>query len=83
MRAVGAAYWDFFDHHVPLTERSLAELFATEGFDLERIIPRFLPFTTVVAPRYPLWCVQLYLCLPPLWRLFGGQFLVVARRPNS
>jgi hypothetical protein len=30
-------------------------------------------------PRWP-WVVALYLKLPPLWRLFGAQFLVVARR---
>jgi ubiquinone/menaquinone biosynthesis C-methylase UbiE len=73
-------YWDFYDHVLPLSDRSAAEAFAKNGFSLERVVPRFVPFTTKSAlPQHPL-LVRAYLALPLAWRLFGGQFLIVARR---
>ncbi len=75
-------YWDFFDHHTPLTEASLGEVLEMEGFLLETIIPRFLPYTLVNAREYPLFILQLYLKLPWLWRFQGRQFLVVGRKPR-
>jgi SAM-dependent methyltransferase len=80
-RLVRGAYWDFFDHHVPLTERSLSELLLLEGFELERVEAGFLPATTKVrAPKWG-WLVAAFLLLRPVssWAL-GGQFLVVARK---
>ena len=47
-------YWDFFDHHTILTEASLAEVLVMEGFTLQQVTPRFLPYTLVNAPEYPL-----------------------------
>src|SRR5207247_9004253 len=41
-----SAYWDFIDHHVALTERSLTEAASAAGFDVEHLVPRFLPYTT-------------------------------------
>ena len=72
------AYWDFWDHYLPLTELSLAEGLRTCGFSIEVCIPRFLPYTMVNAPQYPLFFLRAYLALPAAWRFFGGQFLVVA-----
>jgi SAM-dependent methyltransferase len=80
-RIVQGSYWDFFDHHVPLTERSLAEALAVVGFAVERVQPRFLPYTSKNAlPRVEA-LVHAFLSLQPLsgW-LAGGQFLIVARR---
>jgi len=71
-------YWDFWDHYVPLTERSLAEGLAAAGFSVERVVGRFLPYTMSSGPPYPLVLLRLYLRLPLLWRLFGRQFVVVA-----
>lgn len=79
LRYTGAAYWDFFDHVIPLTERSLAEALESAGFAIERLIPRFLPYTTVGARRTPLALVRLYLRLPLAWRLLGAQYLAIAR----
>jgi SAM-dependent methyltransferase len=75
-------YWDFFDHHTILTEASLSEVLEMAGFKLEQVTPRFLPYTLVNAPEYPLWLLRLYLMLPWLWRLKGRQFLVVATKPD-
>jgi SAM-dependent methyltransferase len=79
LRYTGAAYWDFFDHVLPLTDKSLAEALAAAGFEVERMLPRFLPYTTVGARRIPLALVSLYLRLPFVWRIFGAQFFAVAR----
>ena len=74
-------YWDFFDHHVMLTEMSLTEALQVEGFQAEQVTARFLPYTMVNAPEYPLWTLKVYLALPWLWRIKGRQFLVVASKP--
>lgn len=75
-------YWDFFDHHTILTEASLGEVLEMEGFLLEQVIPRFLPYTLVNAPEYPLLLLRIYLAMPWLWRIKGRQFLVVAVKPH-
>ena len=81
IKAVPGAYWDFFDHHVMLTEQSLREALELTGFTTEKCVARFLPYTAVGKSEAPLWMIRLYLKLPIVWRFFGGQFLVVARRP--
>jgi len=72
------AYWDFWDHYLPLTELSLSEGLRTRGFRIEVCVARFLPYTMVNAPEYPLFFLRAYLAIPVAWRFFGGQFLVVA-----
>jgi SAM-dependent methyltransferase len=76
-------YWDFYDHHVYLTETSLGEAMEVEGYLIDTIVPRFLPFTMVAAPEYPMFFVRAYIALPSLWWLRGKQFLVVARKPSA
>lgn len=75
-------YWDFWDHHVYLTETSLGEAMEVEGYQLESVVERFLPFTMVKAPEYPLFLVRLYISCPLLWWIRGRQFLLVARKPT-
>jgi SAM-dependent methyltransferase len=76
-------YWDFFDHHVPLTEKSAVEACALAGLRPVKVIPAFLPYTT--KSRLPQWgiLVRLYLAAPLLWRLFGKQALVVAEKRGA
>lgn len=81
IRCVGGAYWDFFDHLVPLTERSLSEALEVCGFRTEDVIARFLPFTMVGKPPPPAAAIRAYLRFRPAWRLFGRQFLVVGSKP--
>lgn len=74
-------YWDFFDHHVPLSDRSLVELLELSGLKVELVIPRFLPYTTKTAlPQHP-FLVGLYLRIPLLWGLLGKQAFLAARKP--
>ena len=83
IRFVGGAYWDFLDHKVALTDRSLAEAAEVAGFRVERVIPRLLPYSTKSRlPQHPL-LVRAYLRFPPAWRLLGKQALMVARRANA
>jgi SAM-dependent methyltransferase len=84
VRLIPGPYWDFFDHHVPLSERSLGELLAVSGFELQRVEARFLPYTTRSAlPQAP-WLVALYLMLRPFSSfVLGKQFLIVARKPGA
>jgi SAM-dependent methyltransferase len=76
-------YWDFFDHYLPLSDRSLVEALTLCGFKIDRVIPRFLPYTMKdrKLPAAPL-LIQVYLALPFVWNIFGKQFLVVARKPS-
>jgi SAM-dependent methyltransferase len=80
IKFVQGAYWDFWDHHVALTEMSLSELLRMNGFVIDTCIPRFLPYTMSTGRTPPLALVRLYLKLRPAWRIFGRQFLVVARK---
>jgi SAM-dependent methyltransferase len=80
LRYTGAAYWDFFDHVLPLTHLSLAEALQVAGFEVEELVPRFLPYTAVGKRSLtPLSLVRWYLRLPVLWKLLGAQFFAVAR----
>jgi len=82
IRLVGGAYWDFVDHHLPLTDRTLVEACESLGFEIVEVIPRFLPYTTRSAiPQSP-WLVRLYLAVPPVWRFIGKQTWLVARKPR-
>jgi SAM-dependent methyltransferase len=80
IKYVGASYWDFYDHLIPLSHLSCAELLESSTFHIETMIPRFLPYTTKSRlPQHPS-LVRLYLRCPPLWRVLGKQFLIVARK---
>jgi SAM-dependent methyltransferase len=83
IRCVGGAYWDFFDHHLPLTHVTIAEGLAIGGFEIDLIIDRFLPYTTKSAlPQHPA-LVQAYLKVPLMWKLLGEQFFVVSHKPMA
>jgi SAM-dependent methyltransferase len=80
IKYVPGAYWDFIDHHLPLTELSLVELMKKCGFEAEYCLDRFLPYTMAQGPQYPVWMLRLYLAFPMAWRFWGKQFLVVGRK---
>jgi SAM-dependent methyltransferase len=81
IKLVGAAYWDFIDHRVPLTEESLVEAATFAGFHTRELIERFLPYSIkgrLPSHRLIVWA---YLALPFAWRIFGKQTLYVGERP--
>jgi SAM-dependent methyltransferase len=78
IRLVGAAYWDFIDHRVALTEKSLVEAGALAGLREVKVVTRFLPYSTKGRlSGHPL-LVRVYLRFPPAWWLLGRQTLYVA-----
>lgn len=83
IRYAGGAYWDFFDHIVPLTARSLSEALELAGLRPVEVIDRFLPFTLAGKPAPAPWLIRGYLRLRPAWRVLGKQFLVVAEKPEQ
>lgn len=82
IKYTGGAYWDFWDHYLPLTELALSEVLTMGGFQVTECTPRFLPYTMVGKREAPLWILRLYLRMRFAWRFFGSQFLVVAERPG-
>jgi ubiquinone/menaquinone biosynthesis C-methylase UbiE len=80
IRHVGFEYWDFFDHHIALTEKSLIEGLLIKEFKIKRVISKFLPFTTKSKiPQYP-FLVWLYLKIPLVWKIMGKQSFLVAEK---
>ena len=79
IRYLADRYWDYFDHHVPLSHESLREALELHGFKIAHLEARFLPYTVKGSRlRWP-WLVSAYLALRPLsGRVLGRQFLAVA-----
>lgn len=76
-------YWDFWDHYLALTEASLGEGLGLAGFTIELETARFLPYNMSQKFTPPLIFLRAYLKCPFLWRFFGKQFLIVARKPGA
>ena len=75
IRFVGGAYWDFIDHKVALTERSLVEAGGAGRLPGRTVITRFLPYSTKSRlPQRPR-LVRAYLRFPLAWRFLGKQTL--------
>ena len=80
IRLVGPRYWDFIDHRVALTERSLLEAAELAGLRTVDLITRFLPYSTKGRlPSHP-YLVRAYLAFRPAWWLMGRQTLYVGER---
>jgi hypothetical protein len=82
IRYLGSRYWDFYDHLTPLSHQSLREGLLKNGFKVELLIPRLLPYSFKSRLPSAGWMVRLYLKIPILWRLLGKQMFVVAVRPD-
>tara|TARA_R110001592_G_scaffold304082_1_gene576449 strand:+ start:378 stop:1004 length:627 start_codon:yes stop_codon:yes gene_type:complete len=83
IRVVKERFYDYSDHSLPLTEKGMAEALASNGFSIEELRARFLPYTT--KSRYPRWpaLVRLYLrCRPAHW-FMGGQMFIVGQKGDG
>jgi SAM-dependent methyltransferase len=76
-------YFDMADHTLIFTHRAIAEHLYAAGYHVDRILPRFLPysFTGWLPPSPAL--TRRYLRTPSAWRLAGKQFLVIGRRDRA
>jgi dolichol-phosphate mannosyltransferase len=82
IRLIPHSYWDFYDHVIPLSDRSCAEAFVKAGYEIQELVRRFLPYTTrSLWPKHSL-LVRAYLRFRPAWFFFGKQLLLVARKPG-
>lgn len=79
-RYCASEYWDCADHYVALTHVAIGEHLYAAGFEIDRMIPRYLPysFRGILPPSPAL--TRAYLRLPLAWKLLGKQFLVIGRR---
>ncbi|MCV7092367.1 glycosyltransferase [Mycobacterium interjectum] len=83
IRFVDGDYWDFWDHTVPISDRSLIELLASCDFEVVDSYDRFLPYTSSSPlPQAP-FLVRLYLRSRIAWPIFGKQFVIRARKPRT
>jgi SAM-dependent methyltransferase len=82
IRFLHGEYWDFLDHHIPLTDRTLVEALHSVGMRPIEVVPRFLPYTTKSRlPQHPA-LVKLYLHIPLAHKVLGKQAWVVAKKPE-
>ena len=71
-------YWDYLDHHLPLTHLSLEEALNITGLTVREMRPRFLPYSFKSRlPQSP-FLLKLYLAAGPLHLIFGKQLFLVA-----
>lgn len=76
-----SSYFDFADHILPLSHLAVAEHLVAAGFEIKKIVPRFVPFSfRGLLPPSPL-LAKVFLELPFLWPVVGKQFLVLAQKP--
>jgi len=80
IRFLRGSYWDFWDHFVALSDRSMVEILTLMDFAVERVLPRFLPYSMSQGFSPPVRFLSLYLRLPFLWPVLGKQFLIIARK---
>jgi SAM-dependent methyltransferase len=71
-------YYMFFDHISALDHRSMEEVLKISGFATLKIIPQFLPYTTHGNLPSSLFLLKVYLRFRFLWKIFGGQMLILA-----
>src|SRR5579872_7488956 len=71
IRYTGSRYWDFLDHQLPLTDKSMIEALELHDFKILEAKSKFLPYTT--KSNYPKFnfLVRIYLMTPLLQAIFG------------
>ncbi len=79
LRLLGASYWNFVDHSLPITDASLAEALQLCGFAIEEQRTRFLPYTAQGRLPTRALFVRAYLRFRPAQWLLGKQTFVLAR----
>jgi ubiquinone/menaquinone biosynthesis C-methylase UbiE len=73
-------YWDFFDHLLPVSDRALVEAMRAIGYEMEIVYPQFVPYSTKSRLPRALFLIRWYLKIPLVWKIFGKQMFLVARK---
>ena len=80
IRLVGNQYWDYVDHTLPMTEKSLEEAFHLTGFETIFKKTRFLPYTAnSKIPALP-FLIRSYLKFPPAQFFMGKQTFMIGKK---
>ena len=76
-------YFDCADHTLVYTHVAVAEHLYAAGYEVVRVVPRYLPysFRGRVPPSRLL--TRCYLRAPAVWRVLGKQFLVIGERRSA
>jgi hypothetical protein len=80
MSQLHGQYWDFWDHYLPLTDKSLCEGLTLHGFQIQQNFPKFLPYTMEGKQPATPWQIKAYLKFPLAWKILGKQFLIIAEK---
>ena len=83
IRYIYRNYWMFFDHITPIDDRSLCEVLEMIGFDIQLVLPKFLPYTSKSKLPKSLFLIKIYLKISILYKIFGGQAFIVAKKVNT
>lgn len=71
-------YFDDYTHKSIITDASIKDLLMSVGFEIVKVVPRFLPFST--KRKLPISSFLIRLYLYSFWKPFGAQFFVVAKK---
>ncbi len=75
-------YFDDYTHRSIFSHVSLANLLRAQGFHIEKVMPRFMPYSLREMPLpIPAWLIRLYLASPI--KPFAGQMLLIARKTEA
>jgi len=78
-RLAAGRYFDDYTHRTIFTDVSLTDWLRGAGFDVVKVIPRFLPLSVKSRAGGLSFLVPLYLRLP--YRPLAGQMFALAERP--
>ncbi|HEV7573794.1 MAG TPA: class I SAM-dependent methyltransferase [Thermoanaerobaculia bacterium] len=80
-RLAAGRYFDDYTHRTIFTDVSLGDWLRAGGFDIVKMIPRFLPLSVKSRAGGLSFLVPLYLRLP--YRPLAGQMFALAERPAT
>lgn len=75
-------YFDCVDHRLALSHVAVEEILYATGFEIEDCRAKFIPYSFRSRLPSSSFLTRMYLRLPFVWKLFGKQFLIVAKKPG-
>jgi hypothetical protein len=79
----GDAYWDIFNHIVPLSDNCLSEAMELVGFRKILVKRRFLPYSTKKMKMHSTFLFRTYLAWLCIQWVLGRQSLIIAEKPDA
>jgi ubiquinone/menaquinone biosynthesis C-methylase UbiE len=71
-------YFDDHTHRKAFTHIGLSHVLEENGFDVTKVLPRFVPFS--VYSMLPAFGFLIWLYLRSPWKIFAGQMLIIAEK---